>query len=334
MGFMTFSFHQIRSTEYTSGDWRLIFAAVANPVLREAGMDASDINDMLIFRAVVEAGSFVAGGRSMGLSRSAAGKAIARLEARFGLRLLNRSTRAMQLTEEGRGLLDHVEVIRAAMLAAENAFAPSGPDPRGILRLSAPDAFGRRVILPIVEAFLSTWPDMQVELNLSDRRVNLIDEGFDLAIRIGVTDPAPGLIVRTLLVDETLLVAAPSYLDRAGMPASVEELSTHDLLFNAGQGERQPWHLEEGAEIIRGQGRSRLRLDSGEALRQAALSGMGIALLPAFLVSDDLAARTLQRVLPAVRSAPVPVVALYPHRRYLEQRVRSFIDLLVERLPR
>lgn len=297
-------------------------------------MDASDINDMLIFRAVVEAGSFVGGSTSMGLSRSAAGKAIARLEARYGLRLLNRSTRAMQLTEGGRRLLDHVETIRTAMLAAESAFVPSGPEPRGILRLSAPDAFGRRVVLPLVEEFLKTWPDMQVELNLSDRLVNLIDEGFDLAIRIGVTAPAPGLIVRTILVDETLLVAAPSYLEKAGTPASVEQLTSHDLLFNAGQGERQAWHLEEGIEIFRAQGRSRLRLDNGEALRQAALSGMGIALLPAFLVSDDVAAKTLLRVLPDARSEPVPVVALYPHRRYLEQRVRTFIDLLVERLPR
>lgn len=296
-------------------------------------MDASDVNDLLIFRAVAAAGSFVSGGRVMGLSRSAAGKAIARLEARFGARLFNRSTRAIQLTQEGARLLAHTDAIRTALDAAEAAMAPDASKPSGVLRLTAPDALGRRMILPLVEVFLAQWPDVEVELGLSDRVMNLIEDGFDLAIRLGVTDPPPGLIARTLLRDRVLMVASPAYLERMGTPVLVEHLSRHDLLFNAGQGERQAWRLQEGGIVQRAQGRSRLRLDSGEAIRQACLSGMGIAMLPAFLVEDDIAAGTLAAILPAVEPSHVPVVALYPHRRFLEPRVRAFIDLLADRLP-
>ncbi len=295
-------------------------------------MNASDVNDLLIFRAVAAAGSFVAGGRAMGLSRSAAGKAIARLEARAGVRLVNRSTRTMQLTQEGRRLLDHAESIKTVLDAAEAALTPDTSKPSGVLRLTAPDAFGRRLVLPLVQDFLSQWPDVEVELGLTDRLVNLIDEGFDLAIRLGVTDPPPGLIARTLMRDRVLIVASHDYLARMSTPALVEQLSRHDLLFNAGQGERQAWRLQEGGIMQRAQGRSRLRLDNGEAIRQACLAGLGIALLPAFLVEEDVRDGTLVELLPAVESPRVPVVALYPHRRFLEPRVRAFIDLLVEHL--
>ena len=298
-------------------------------------MNASDVNDLLIFTAVADAGSFVAGGRSLGLSRSAAGKAVARLEARFAARLFNRTTRALRLTQAGQELLHHAQAIRAAMDAAERSIGAPGGDPKGVLRLAAPDAFGRRVLLPLAAQFLKQWPDLQLEMSFSDQLTNLVEDGFDLAIRIGVSEPPPGLISRTLLRAPTLLCAAPDYLSRMGTPQNSEQLTRHELLFHASRNERLHWRLEEpDGTVSRAQGRSRMRLDNGEALREAALAGLGITLLPTFLVADDLASGRLLRVLPEVRTSEVPIVALYPHRRHLEPNIRAFIDLLVANLPR
>lgn len=298
-------------------------------------MDSSDVNDLLIFMAVIEAGSFVAGGKTLGLSRSAAGKAVARLEKRFSVRLLNRSTRALHLTEEGRLLYAHAGAIRDAMDALERRLEPDSGYPRGVLRLAVPDAFGRKLVLPVVGRYLEAWPEVQLEMSFSDRISNIVEDGFDLAIRIGVTDPNPGLISRTIMRDELLLCAAPAYLARKGVPATAEQLSTHELLFHASHNERLNWHLrEQDGQWMRAQGRSRLRLDSGEALRDAALAGMGIALLPRFLVGEDITAGRLRHLLPSGSPGSVPIVALYPHKRHLEAKVRRFIDLLVETLSK
>lgn len=298
-------------------------------------MDASDVNDILTFMSVVETGSFVAGGRARGLSRSAAGKAVARLETRLSVRLLDRTTRALRLTDDGRTLLRHAETLRAAMDAAERSVAREDGDPRGTLRLTVPDAFGRRHILPSVRRFLDAWPDVQVEMSVSDRVSSLVEDGFDLAIRIGATDPGAGLIMRTLMQDELILCAAPSYLARIPAPSTPESLGRHDLLFHATHNARLHWRLQApDGTWTRAQGRSRLRLDSGEALREATLAGMGIALLPAFLVGDDISAGHLTRVLPAVSAGTVQIVALYPHRRLLDPKVRRFIDHLAAELAR
>ncbi len=298
-------------------------------------MNAADLNDLLIFMAVVEAGSFVAGGKTLGLSRSAAGKAVARLETRFAARLLNRTTRAVSLTEEGRVLYGQGQSIREAMDAAERSMGQGAALPRGILRLTVPDAFGRRIVLPIARQFLADWTDMQMEISFSDHVANIVEDGFDLAIRIGVTEAPAGFISRTLIRERALLCAAPAYLAAHGEPGTVEQLSTHDLLFHAHHNQRLHWRLEEAdGTSVRAMGRSRLRLDNGEALRTAALDGMGIALLPEFLVGEDIAAGRLHRVLPDVDAGMVPIVTLYPHKRLLEPRVRRFLDLLVALLPR
>jgi len=296
-------------------------------------MNGSDVGDILVFLSVVESGSFVAGGRALGLSRSAAGKAVARLEARFGARLLNRTTRALDLTSAGQTLYDDGLTVRAA-LEATLTRASAGPGAaRGTLRLTVPDAFGRRVVLPVVRRYLTEWPEVHVEMSFSDRIANLVEDGFDLAIRIGVTSPDKSLVARTVLVDEPVLCAAPAYLANHGRPSHVHHLARHDLLFFASRGERQGIRLRDpGGAWVRAQGKSRLRVDSGEALRDAAVAGMGIAFLPRFLVGDDLTAGALERVLPEVDGGKVKIVALYPHKRLLEPRVRRFIDLLVAAL--
>lgn len=298
-------------------------------------MIGSRVNDILIFMSVVETGSFVAGGRAFGLSRSTAGKAVARLEHSYGARLLNRTTRSLDPTDEGRSLYEHGRAIRAAIEAADASMARDSGLPRGTLRITAPDALGRRLCLPVVCEYLRRWPDTQIEMSVSDRVDNIVEQGFDLAIRVGVALPDQSFRSRTVWTDEPVLCAAPAYFEDRARPETVEQLSAHDLLQFSSQGERQGWRLmDEDGTWVRAQGRVRLRLDSAEALREAVLAGFGIALLPGILVRGDVADGRIERVLPAVNCGTLPIVALYPHKRLLEPRVRRFIDMLTEHLDR
>ncbi len=297
-------------------------------------MTGTNLNDLAVFAAIVAAGSIAGGGKASGLSRSAAAKAVARLEGRLGVRLLHRTTRSLSLTEEGRVFHDKALSVLDAVDAAEASVAGSGGTPRGILRLTLPDAFGRHVVLPLLHRYLTEWPDLQAEVSLTDRVADVIGEGFDLAIRIGGSDADSGLIARVLTRFSAPLCAAPAYLAARGTPATPGALNDHDCLYFSSAARRQAWRLPgpDGAERAVS-GRSRLRLDSAEALRDAALAGLGIAQLPDFLIADDLAAGRLVPVLPAWQTDAVPVLALYPDRRYLEPRVRRFIDLLAASLP-
>ncbi|QPM90542.1 LysR family transcriptional regulator [Pseudooceanicola algae] len=297
--------------------------------MNRPALSGTQVDEMLTFLAVVEAGSFVAAGRSLGLSRSAAGKAIARLESHCGARLLNRTTRTLSLTEDGRRVLAHALTLRGALEAVGSDITTGGGDPRGELRISAPDALGRRLILPIVGRFLKQWPQVQVEMSLSDRITDMVSDGADLAIRIRVSTPNPGLICRTLRKEPLVLCASPEYLDRTEAPTRVEHLSRHDLLIHTSQTRRLTWKVQESdGTWVRVTGRSRLRLDSGEALREAALSGLGVALLPTSVVHGDLDAGQLRRVLPDHDAGSVEIVALYPHKRLLDGKVRHFVDML------
>lgn len=296
-------------------------------------MIGSKVNDILVFLAVVETGSFVAAGKTFGLSRSTAGKAVARLEEMYGVRLLNRTTRALDLTEEGHNLYEHGQAVRAAIEAADESVAGDPITPRGTLRITAPDGLGRRLLLPTVYRYLEIWPQTQIEMSLSDRVDNVVEKGFDLSIRIAVNSPDQGFVVRTLLRSEALLCAAPSYFETRERPLNVEQLTRHDLLQFASRHERQSWILEEeDGTSFRVQGRVRLRMDSGEALREAALAGRGIALLTRIMVGQDINEGRLEHVLPQVKFGAVPIVALFPHRHLLNARVRRFIDMLSEDL--
>lgn len=297
----------------------------------------ANLNEILAFMAVVDEGSFVAGGQAMGLSRSAAGKAITRLEDRLGVRLLNRTTRALSLTDEGRVFYDRGLQILAAVDDAEASVAATGRagTPRGVLRLTVPDAFGRLVVLPLLQKYLAAWPDVQAEVSFSDRPADIVEEGFDLALRIGEPPPDTRLVSRVVAQFKALLCASPGYLAAHGEPRSIEDLAGHEGLVFASRNQRQAWRLRdngEAAEWTKAPIKSRLRLDSGEAIRHAALAGQGIAFLPDFLVADDLAAGRLQQVLPGVDAGQAKIVAIYPTRRLLEPRVRRFIDLMVVEL--
>ncbi len=296
-------------------------------------MTRANLNDISVFMAVVDAGSFVAGGQALGMTRSAAGKAVMRLETRLGVRLLNRTTRSLSLTDEGRAFYDRGLRIFAAVEDAEASVASEAGTPRGVLRLTVPDAFGRWVLLPLVSRYLRAWPDVQVEVSFSDRVVDILEEGFDLAIRIGSAEPDSRLVSRVVARFRARLCAAPTYLARQGKPKRVEELARHDCLLFSSANRRQNWRFRDDEGVwAKALVRSRLRLDSGEALRNAALAGEGIALLPDFLVAGDLAAGRLVQVLPQLELGEAKIVALYPTRRMLEPRVRQFLELMSREL--
>jgi DNA-binding transcriptional LysR family regulator len=293
----------------------------------------TNLNEILIFMAVVDAGSFVAGGQSMGLSRSAAAKAVMRLEDRIGARLLNRTTRTLSLTDEGRVFYERGLQVLASVEEAEASMAGNGGTPRGILRLTVPDAFGRIMVLPLIQKYVAAWPDLQVEVSFTDRLADLVEEGFDLAIRIGITMPDTRLVSRVVAKYSAVLCASPAYLSKRGDPQNIDDLAAHDGLIFSSRNQKQGWRLRaEGGPWTKAQIRSRLRFDSAEALRHCALAGLGIALLPDFLIKEDLGAGRLRQILPGLKTDEVKIVTLYPERRLLEARVRRFIDLMVEEL--
>ncbi|KYF77831.1 LysR family transcriptional regulator [Sorangium cellulosum] len=293
----------------------------------------ANLNEILVFMAVVDEGSFIAGGQAMGLTRSAAGKAVNRLEDRLGVRLLNRTTRALSLTDEGRVFYDRGLQILAAVDDAEASVAGRSGTPRGLLRLTVPDAFGRLVVLPLLRRYLEAWPDIQVEVSFTDRLADIVEEGFDLAVRIGEAPPDTRLVSRLVARYRAVLCASPSYIAERGEPLNLDELGGHDCLIFSSRNRRQSWRfLGDDGAWVKAQGPSRLRLDSGEAIRDAAVAGLGIAFLPDFLVAQDLAAGRLQQVLSDVEAEDVKIVAIYPTRRLLEPRVRRFIDLMVDEL--
>ncbi|MFL6665383.1 MAG: LysR family transcriptional regulator [Rhizobacter sp.] len=298
-------------------------------------MQHANLKEILVFMAVADEGSFVAGGRSMGLTRSTAGKAVSRLEDRLGVRLFNRTTRALSLTDDGRVFHEQGLQVLAAVHEAEASVSARAVKPRGLLRITVPDAYGRLVILPIVKSYLEAWPDVQVEISFTDRQADIVEEGFDLAIRIGNVAADSRLVSRAVATYEAVLCASPAYLSERGKPKTLAELQGHDCLVFSSRNRRQSWRFRAAdggwdTAPVRG----RLRLDSGQAIRDAALAGLGIAYLPSFLVASELADRGLRRILPDLQAESVTVSAIYPTRRLLAPRVRHFMDFLAQRLKK
>lgn len=287
----------------------------------------------MAFIAVADGGSFVAGGRSLGLTGSAASKAVGRLESQLGARLFQRTSHSISLTDEGRRFYEHALMVRAALDEAETSLSRGDGTPRGLLRLSLPDAYGRRVALGIVARYLQTWPAVRVSLNLTDRPVGVVEEGYDLAVRLGRTSAPANMVSRRITSFRARLCAAPSYLDRRGAPPHLDALTTHDCIVFRTATRTQGWRFSnDDGTLTRIPVTGRLRADSGEAIREAAILGLGIAYLPDFLIDDDLFAGRLVEVLPGMAEGKDDVVALFPSRRQLAPRVRHFIDLLVAEL--
>lgn len=303
------------------------------PLSGVAGMaDELDLRTIRAFVAVVEAGDFTAAARSLRLSRSAVGKALVRLEADLNVRLLHRTTRRVSTTSDGAVFYDYCVRLLADLADAKNAVCQRPQAPQGILKLSLPDAYGRRRILPILQGFMRRWPHVGVEVTFSDRMSDVVEEGLDLAIRIGGADASNGLVTRVVDRICGVLCASPDYLAARGQPDETDTLDEHDLLMFGQRGRIMPWPwLVPAAGSRASRGHPRMVLDSAEALRSVALAGLGIAYLPDFLIASDLENGSLVSVRCRAEET-LDVHALYPNRRLLPARVRLFIDTVVDEL--
>jgi DNA-binding transcriptional LysR family regulator len=281
-----------------------------------------------IFARVVTAGSMSAAGRELGLSPPVVSKRIRRLEERLGTRLLQRTTRQLALTESGKGFYERVVAILASVDEAEAWISRRSAAARGVLRVSAPTSFGRMHIAPHLVDFLQLYPDITLDLSLSDQFVDIVAESFDLAIRIAdLADSS--LVAKRLAPNHRVLCAAPAYLARHGSPKDVADLQNHRLLLHNGDS----WRLEgPGGNIVTTRVDSVIRTNSSEVVREGVLSGIGIALRSTWDVGAEIGAGRLAIVLPGWRApARVAVHAVYPSRRHLAHKVRVFMDFLGER---
>ncbi|MGF1611677.1 MAG: LysR family transcriptional regulator [Kiloniellales bacterium] len=290
-----------------------------------------DLSSLAVFARVVEAGGFSAAAGTLGLSKSAVSKQVSRLEARLGIRLLNRTTRRLSLTEAGALFYEGCQRMVAEAEAAEAAVTHLAAAPRGTLRVNAPVSFAMLHLVPILPELMEGCPELSIDLTLNDRRVDLVEEGYDVAVRIGrLTDSS--LIARRLAPSRSLLCAAPAYLERHGTPQRPEDLARHNCLIYTYQAEGALWRFQgpEGAASVRVTGR--LQVNNGDALCAALLAGAGIGRLPTFIAGDALRAGRLLRLLPDwPLGEEAAVHAVYPAGRAPSPKIRVFIDFLAER---
>jgi DNA-binding transcriptional LysR family regulator len=291
------------------------------------------LDGVAAFARVVEAGSFSAAAHRLRISKSATSAHVQRLEERLGVRLLHRTTRRISLTEAGAAYYRHCARIVAEAESAEQAARALQREPRGMLSISAPATFGPMHVAPAIPEFLARFPDLAIDISLSTRHVDLVQEGLDLAIRIGTLKDSP-LVVRRLAPSRFVLCAAPAYLKMRGVPRVPDDLLRH-ACFGVSL---MPWGDEWPLVSAKGERRIAtggvLRSNSADILRAAALSGLGIALLPSWAVGDDLRSGALTRILPGCEPPPSAVYAVYPSNRLMSAKVRAFVDHLARRIGR
>ncbi|MGR2681081.1 LysR family transcriptional regulator [Chromobacterium haemolyticum] len=284
-----------------------------------------------LFVAVIECGSFAAAGRKLGLSKSAVSKRVSLLEARLGVRLLQRTTRRLHLTEAGAQY--HAYARQALVLAreGEDAIARLQSQPRGLLRISVPMVFGRLHLSPLAPEFLAACPGVQLDMQMDDRMVDLVEGGFDLAIRIGHL-PESSLIARRIAPCRSVICAAPAYLARHGRPETPAQLAGHNCLRYAYYRGGAAWTLQGPDGPVAVEPRGNYLVNNSEALRDALLAGAGIAQMPTFIVGADLAAG---RLLPLLERYPLPlhaVYAVFPERKHVPAKVSAFLEFIDRRL--
>lgn len=292
------------------------------------------LDGIAVFVQAAEAGSFALAGERLHLSRSAVGKAIARLEQRLGSRLFHRTTRRQSLTEDGQAFYERCVRALAELEAAEAALDRGRAEPGGRLRVTAPVLFGRHCVAPVLVGLARAHPRLSLEMSFTDRISDLVDEGFDLAVRIGRLPDSASLAARRLGTQRMAICAAPAYLAGHGRPRSVEELAAHRGIVYARGGHEVPWR------VLDAEGRtqeprldSRLRLDDLQAIADAAIAGAGLAWLPCWLLARHLRAGELELVLDCERVLATEIYAVWPQTRYLPSKTRAAIDALAAQIP-
>ncbi|MBL8382136.1 MAG: LysR family transcriptional regulator [Burkholderiales bacterium] len=288
------------------------------------------LSAMRAFVQVVEAGSFARAAERLGVSVSACSRQVADLEAHLDARLLNRTTRSLSLTEAGAAYLERCAQLLADLEDAEAAAHAGRVRARGTLRVTCSINFGLRHLSPLIAPFQERHPDVQLDVSLSDRMVDLVEEGFDVALRIGEVRSTT-LVARRLAQTCLVTCASPAYLRRRGTPVTPQQLAEHNCLTYEYMPSRGEWRFVDaaGAEHrVRVAGS--VHSNNGDLLAAAAVQGIGICCEPDFIVAADLAAGRLRRVLEGYRAPSTPIHAVYASRRHLSAKVRAFVDFLAE----
>jgi DNA-binding transcriptional LysR family regulator len=285
------------------------------------------------FVAVVEAGSFVGAAESLGSSKAAMSRAVLDLEARIGARLLHRTTRRLSLTEDGRGYYEHCRQALDELASADAEVAHASSAAVGLIRVNAPHSFGAIHLSSRWSAFLDAHPGVRLDVTLSDRLVDLVDEGFDMAIRIARLQDS-SLVSRRLAGARMVMCATPGYLASRGTPQRLEDVAQHEVISYTYWSGGDTWRFSTDSGEREVATRPRLRANSGDTCRAVALSHGGIVLQPSFLVGEDLAAGRLVEILPQYHGPQLNIYAVYPTRRQLPARVRILIDFLADSFGR
>ncbi|GAA0888550.1 LysR substrate-binding domain-containing protein [Rhodanobacter soli] len=294
-----------------------------------------DLNDLYFFAAVVEHGGFSAAGRALGVPKSRLSKRVAQLEERLGVRLLQRTTRRFVVTEVGERFYAHCRAVLEEAQAAQDAVDELRAEPRGVVRLSCPVSLAQTVVAYVLPDFLELYPKMQVRVLSSDRRVDVIGEGYDLAIRVrSKLDTDANLVIRTFGQSRTKLVASPALLKARGRPATPEELGKLPALSMREHEGAQVWELiGANGEQVNVEVQARLITGDFAVLLEAARRGMGVALLPEFVCAPAITRGELEVVLPEWSVPEGTMHFVYPSRRGMLPGVRALVDFLAERLP-
>jgi len=288
------------------------------------------LTEMEAFATVVDQGGFTDAARKMGISKSAVSKHVSSLESRLGARLLNRTTRRVSPTEIGLAYYDRARRVLNDAGEADALVSSMQSAPSGLLRISVATDFGVNHMSPILGDFLVDYPDITVNMVLNNRYVELISEGFDLAIRIGEMEDS-SLRARKLTETSKRLIASPKYFEQFGRPVKIDDLNEHKLLHYSNQSAGNVWKLTAPSgekRQVRTQGW--LTVNDGQSLLNACVSGLGIAYLPSFLYADALAEGLIVDAMPDLPTEQQGIYAVYPPGRYTQPKVRTFIDFLVE----
>lgn len=290
------------------------------------------LTDIAVFVQVVESGSFTAAARRLELSKSVVSKYVTRLENRLGARLLNRTTRRLSLTEIGQTFYQRSRRGLEAIDEAEAEVSRLQSEPRGTLRINAPMSFGLLHIAPALPEFLKRYPELQVDMNLDDRKVDVVAGGFDVSVRISDL-PDSSLIARRLGPCRHVLVASPGYLERHGEPRTPEDLQAHNVLTYQYQTSRLEWTFRlPGSSPVSIPVSGSIQMNNSLALQAALLNGAGIARIPTFVAGQGLQEGTLRAVLRNYETLQVSIYVLFAERQHLAPKVRAFVDFMVDRV--
>lgn len=286
--------------------------------------------EMASFVAVVEAGSFVGAAETLGLSKAAVSRHVGELEQRLGTRLLHRTTRRLSLTDDGQLFYARAKEMLAAVDEAESEISSRSGEPSGRLRINAPLSFGVLQLAPLWPRFAQLYPKVSLDIDLSDRVVDLVEEGYDLAVRI-TNLPSSQLVSRQLATTRMICCASPSYLAQHGTPAHPDDLAQQEVISYSYFAARDEWTFtapDDSTVVVRTH--ARIHANNGDTCRAAALEHQGIILQPDFIVADDLRRGDLVELLPTWRTLTLGIHAVYPSRKHLPIKTRRLVDFLVE----